>query len=171
MDWSFTNIKGRQTHPSNPFRVARNTFSASNFGFKIGLLFTTLKSNQNHPRSSENRPQDPPKTPLKKQLMFQRPKFSKMAPLTKTTFLLLQSLQKSSQNRCQNSFKICFKMDTLLESWNPKKLDDFRQTINTSFIYLTRSLIYRLFQKSESEFLDKSRENHVLYQKKPLIWF
>ena len=34
---------------------------------------------------------------------------------TKTTFLLLQSLQKSFQNRCQNAFKISFMLDTLLE--------------------------------------------------------
>ena len=33
----------------------------------------------------------------------------------KTTFLLLQSLQKSFQNRCQNAFKISFILDTLLE--------------------------------------------------------
>ena len=58
-------IKGRQTHLPSPLRDTQTTFSASNFDVKIGLLFKALKSNQNHPKISENRPQDPPKTPLK----------------------------------------------------------------------------------------------------------
>ena len=41
----------------------------------------------------------------------------KMRPsYTKTSFLTVPGLQKSSQNRCQNVFKISFVLDTLLES-------------------------------------------------------
>ena len=35
---------------------------------------------------------------------------------TKTSFLTVPGLQKSSQNRCQNVFKISFVLETLLES-------------------------------------------------------
>ena len=59
MDWSTivfrADIPSGRLRPT-PLRVFGTTFSASNFGFKIGLLFKTPKSTQNRPKSSENRP-------------------------------------------------------------------------------------------------------------------
>ena len=63
MDWSTIVI--RAARPSGELRVLETTFSASNFGFKIGLLLKASKSNFRLPKPSENLIQKPPKTPPK----------------------------------------------------------------------------------------------------------
>ena len=116
-DWSTIVIRSARSSPHLPPLSFRTTFSASNFGFKIGLLFKAPKSNQNRSKSSENRPQDLPKQ-LQNSILFSNTRKLKKMQLscTKTSFLTFTGLQKSSQNRCQNAFKIGFVLDTLLEA-------------------------------------------------------
>ena len=116
MDWSFTNIRAARPVPHTPPHGPQTTFSAFNLGFKIGLLFEAPKSSQNRPKSSENPPPDPPKTAPERRLILQTPKIKNNATLPRfCSFLTFPGPRKSSQNRCQNAFKISFMLDTLLE--------------------------------------------------------
>ena len=85
------------------------------------LLSFIPKSSQNRPKSSQNPPQDPPKTAPKRRLMLETPKLKNNATLPRfCSFLTFQDLRKSSQNRCQNAFKIglCW-----IPSWSLKKYE------------------------------------------------
>ena len=96
-------------------------------------LFRVSTSNQNFdpfwkPWNLSNKTQNPPKTlpktlPKRLQnsiLSSNARNAQKMQPShTKTSFLMFPGLQKSSQNRCQNAFKIGFILDALLE---PQKI-------------------------------------------------
>ena len=107
---------GRLSRPSTPLHVARITFSASNFGFKICFVFKAPKSSQNRPKPSQNPPPDPSKADPKLHLMLQTPKIKNNATLPRfCSFLTFPDLRKSSQNRCKNAFKISFMLETLLE--------------------------------------------------------
>ena len=118
--WSFTNI--RAARPSGHLRLDRPFVI-------LEPLFRVSTSNQNFdsswkPWNPSNKPQNPPKTlpktlPKRLQnsiLSSNARNHQKMQPsYTKTSFLTFPGLQKSSQNRCQNAFKIGFVLDTLLE--------------------------------------------------------
>ena len=116
MGWSTIVIRADEPSSRLPPRVSEITFSPSNFEFKIGLVLKALKSSQNRPKSSENPPPDPPETAPERRLILQTPKIKNNANLPRfCSFLTFPGPRKSSQNRCQNAFKISFILDTLLE--------------------------------------------------------
>ena len=105
------------THSPTPPSCLWNHF----FGFQLRLQnwtpFKTPKSSQNRPKSSQNPAPDPSKTAPKRRLMLQPPKIKNNATLPRfCSFLTFPGLAKSSQNRCQNGFKICVFLETLLEA-------------------------------------------------------
>ena len=76
--------------------------------------------NENRPKSLQNQAPDPPETAPKRDLVLQTPKIKNNATLLRfCSFFTFPSLQKSSQNRCQNALKISFILETLLE---PQKI-------------------------------------------------
>ena len=125
---SFTTIRAARPmgHPPRPPLEAPLT--------SLEPLFRVSTSNQKFAPSSKpwnplNKTQKPPKTlPKTPPKRLQNSILSsnarnpqKMQPsYMKTSFLTFPGLQKSSQNRCQNAFKISFVFDTL---WNFKKYD------------------------------------------------
>ena len=120
MDWSTINIRAARPSGETLFCVSETTFSASNFGFKIGRLFKA----QNPAKIAQKAPKTVPQT-LPKRIQNSISSYNarnpkKMQPFhTKTSFLTFPDPRKSSQNRCQNALKISFILDTLLE---PQKI-------------------------------------------------
>ena len=119
MDCSTTNIRAARTSPRLPVTSPLRPWNHF-FGFQLRLQnwtpFKTPKSSQNRPKSSQNPAPDPSKTAPKRRLMLQPPKIKNNATLPRfCSFLTFPGPRKSSQNRCQNAFKISFMLDTLLE--------------------------------------------------------
>ena len=121
MDWSTIVIRAARVLHRLPPRVPEITFSPSNFGFKIDSFWKP----QNPPKIVQKAPKTLPKTLPKRLpnsiLCSNTRNVQKWYHYyTKTTFWLLAGLQKSSQNRCQNAFKIAL---SWIPSWTPKKYD------------------------------------------------
>ena len=96
----------------------------ASWGYPASLLFLVkfclLLKSQNPPRFAQKAPKTLPKTLPKRLsnsiLCSNTRNVQKWYHYgTKTTFWLFAGLQKSSQNRCQNAFKISFILDTLLD--------------------------------------------------------
>ena len=90
------------------------------FSMFFGLPQTSTHDAQNVPKmlskSSQNPIPNPSKRTTNRHLILQTPKIKNNATLPRfCSFLTFPGPRKSSQNRCQNAFKISFILDTLLE--------------------------------------------------------
>ena len=77
MDWSFINFRAARPICHNPPHVSETTFSASNFGFKIGRL----SKPQNPAKIAQKAPKILPKTPpkrLRNHILCCKPRKSKI---------------------------------------------------------------------------------------------
>ena len=115
MDWSTIVIRAARPSPDLPSRPW-NHFFAFQLRLQNWTPFKAPKSSQNRPKNSQNPAPDPSKTAPKQHLILQTPKIKNNATLPRfCSFLTFPGPRKSSQNRCQNAFKISFILDTLLE--------------------------------------------------------
>ena len=120
MDWSTIVFRAARSsghlHVNPPLTTLKSLFRLPTSASKLD----SFSKPQNPPKIVQKAPKTVPKTLpkrlSKKQLMFQRPKCSKIIPLWyENRIFAFAKPSKSFQNRCQNSFKICFMLDTRLE--------------------------------------------------------
>ena len=106
--------------PTPPPMICRSFLDVLKCGFKIasfskpqnptlGAQKAPKKPSKPSPKPSQNR--------SKTALILQTPEIKNNATLPRfCSFLTFPGLAKSSQNRCQNGFKICVFLETLLEA-------------------------------------------------------
>ena len=124
MDWSTISIKAARSDFHLPLLALEPRFRLPTSASKLD----SFSKPQNPAKMVQKAPKTVPKTLPKR---FQNSILSsnarnpqQMQPsYTKASFLTFTGLQKSSQNRCQNAFKIGFILDTLFKPQNIRFLN------------------------------------------------
>ena len=123
MDWSTINIRAARTTLRRSLRGLGTTFSASNFGFKIGRL----SKPQNPAKIAQKAPKILPKTPpkrLQNDVLCCNPRKSKIIQPSHVFahFWRSQTLENRPKIDAKTPSKsaLCW-----IPSWNPKKYDSW----------------------------------------------